>query len=271
MKAIIVDDEIPCSEYLNMLLAGIEDVEVAGCFQDMGKALFFMKDIKADLVFLDIEMPQMNGIEASRKMKELNPNVYIIFVTGYDQYAMDAFREDAVSYLLKPCAMDDLVRAVNRVRRLLAAPPVRVVIRTFGHFAVFVDGKPCRFTNSKAKELLAIIVDWKGSQVTMEQAIDILWEDRPYDEAVKQLYRKAVSYLRQLMKEHQTEFIDIGRGHLNLIPSKVDCDYYNLLAGDKEARKQYEAGGEVYLREYSWAENTLAGIEKIFRKYTHTA
>lgn len=266
MKAIIVDDEIPCSEYLKMLLESIEDVEIKGCFQDMGKALFYMKDTKTDLVFLDIEMPQMNGIEASRLMKELNPDICIIFVTGYDQYAFDAFKEDAVSYLLKPCAMDELVRAVNRARRLLAAPPVRVVIRTFGHFAVFVDGKPCRFSNSKAKELLAIMVDWKGSAVTMEQAIDILWEDRPYDESVKQLYRKAVSYLRQIMKEHKAEFIDIGRGHLNIIPSKVDCDYYNLLDGDQEARKQYEAGGEVYLSEYSWAENTLAGIEKILRK-----
>lgn len=266
MKAIIVDDEMPCCEYLEMLLADIEDVEIKGCFQDVGKALFYMKDTKIDIVFLDIEMPQMNGIETARRMREINPALCIIFITGYDQYAMDAFKEEAVSYLLKPCTMEDLVRAVNRARRLLSAPMVRVVIRTFGHFAVFIDGKPCQFANSKAKELLAIMVDWKGGVVTMEQAVDILWEDRPYDEAVKQLYRKAVSYLRQIMKEYGVEFIDIGRGRLNLVPSRVDCDYYKLLSGDRAARKQYEAGGRAYLSEYSWAENTLAGIEKIITK-----
>lgn len=261
MKAIIVDDEILCGEYLEEMLADISDVEVAGCFQDVGRALFFMKDTKVDIVFLDIEMPQMNGIESARKMKEMNPGVCIIFVTGYDQYAMDAFREDAVSYLLKPCSKEELFRAVRHARRLASSPSVRVSIRTFGHFAVFIDGKPCRFTNSKAKELLAIMVDWKGSAVSMGQAVSILWEDRPYDDAVKQLYRKSVSYLRRFMSEYHVDFIDIGRGSLNIIPSRVDCDYYKLLDGDRTAREQYETGGRSYLSEYSWAESTLAGIE----------
>lgn len=266
MKAIIVDDEMLCAEYLEEMLSDVGDVEVAGCFQEVGRALFFMRDTKVDLVFLDIEMPQVNGIEACRRMKELNPNVCVIFVTGYDQYALDAFREEAVSYLLKPCPKGDLLQAVSRARRLLAAPPVRVQVRTFGHFAVFIDGKPCRFSNRKAKELLAVMVDWKGSGVTMEQAVDLLWEDRPYDDSVKQLYRKAVSYLRQLMREYQVDFIDIGRGQLNIIPSMVDCDYYLLLEGNQEAREQFEAGGSLYMSEYSWAENTLAGIESILRK-----
>lgn len=266
MKAIIVDDEILCGEYLEDMLADISDVEVAGRFQDVGRALFFMKDTKVDIVFLDIEMPQMNGIEAARRMKEVNPGVCIIFVTGYDSYAMDAFREDAVSYLLKPCSKEELLRAVHHARRLSAAPSVRVSIRTFGHFAVFIDGRPCRFTNNKAKELLAVMVDWKGSAVTMEQAVNILWEDRPYDDAVKQLYRKAVSYLRRFMSDYHVDFIDIGRGSLNIIPSRVDCDYYRLLDGDRTAREQYEAGGGCYLSEYSWAENTLAGIEHFLCK-----
>ena len=260
MKAIIVDDELLCSEYLEDMLAGISDVEVTGCFQDVGRALFFMKDTKVDIVFLDIEMPQMNGIETARRMKAVNPGVCIIFVTGYDQYAMDAFKEDAVSYLLKPCSKEELIRAVQRARRLAGAPSVRVRIRTFGHFAVFIDGRPCRFTNNKAKELLAITVDWKGSAVTMEQAVNILWEDRPYDDAVKQLYRKAVSYLRRFMSEYHVDFIDIGRGSLNIIPSRVECDYYRLLDGDRSAREQFEAGGGCYLSEYSWAESSLGGI-----------
>ena len=266
MKAIIVDDEIFCGEYLKDMLTDTALVEVAGSFQDIGKALFFMKDEAVDLVFLDIEMPQMNGIEAARRMREINPAVGIIFVTGYDQYAMEAFKEEAVSYLLKPCTKDELIRAVERARRLTKAPPARVTVKTFGHFAVFIDGKPCRFTNSKAKELLAIMIDWKGSGVTMEQAVDLLWENRPYDDAVKQLYRKAVSYLRQFMRENQADFIDIGRGQLNIIPSKINCDYYRLLDGDRAAREEYEAAGGLYMSEYSWAENTLAGIERIMNK-----
>lgn len=266
MNAIIVDDERLCAEYLEDMLSGVEDVEVSGCFQEVGRALFFMRDTRVDLVFLDIEMPQVNGIEACRRMKELNPDICVIFVTGYDQYALDAFKEAAVSYLLKPCSREELLQAISRARRLLAVPAVRVQVRTFGHFAVFIDGKPCPFSNRKAKELLAVAVDWKGSGVTMEQAVDLLWEDRPYDDSVKQLYRKAVSYLRQFMKVYQVDFIDIGRGQINIIPTRVDCDYYRLLDGDPEARKLFEAGGGLYMSEYSWGENSLAGIERILRK-----
>lgn len=266
MRAIIVDDEMFCGEYLEGMLAGIRDVEVAGIFQDVGKALFFMKDEEVNLVFLDIEMPKINGIEAARRMREINPSVCIIFVTGYDQYAMDAFKEDAVSYLLKPCGEEELRRAVDRARRLVSSPPPRIYVHTFGYFGLFIDEKPYRFTNSKAKELLALMVDFKGSQVTMEQAVDTLWEDRPYDDAVKQLYRKAVAYLRQITKECGVDFIDIGRGYLNINPTKIVCDFYQLLEGDENARKQYAAGGYRYMNEYSWAEDTLAGISEILPK-----
>lgn len=261
MKAIIVDDEKFCIDYLEQMCEKIEDVEICGRFQDIIQAVGYLAVNQTELVFLDIEMPGINGIQAADSLRQYNPNLNIIYVTGYEQYALDAFKKDAVDYLLKPCSLDELKKAVDKARKLSAGTLVpRVKIQTFGHFAVYVDGIPCRFTNKKAKELLALMVDFRGAEVSIEQAVSILWEDRPYDDTVKQLYRKAIVYLRQFMKAYNLDFIDISRGRCHVIPGRIVCDYYQFLEGDEQAVKSF--GGE-YMSEYSWAEMTLATLERL--------
>lgn len=261
MKAIIVDDEKFCIDYLEQLCGEIEGVEICGRFQDVVQAAVYLAGHKAELAFLDIEMPGINGIQAADNLRQYNPDLNIIYVTGYEQYALDAFKKDAADYLLKPCSLDELKKAVDKARKLSAdvlAPRVR--IQTFGHFAVYVDGIPCRFTNRKAKELLALMIDFRGAEVSIEQAVSTLWEDRPYDKTVKQLYRKAIVYLRQFMKEYDLDFIDISRGRCHVIPGRIVCDYYQFLEGNELAVKSF--GGE-YMGEYSWAETTLARLERM--------
>lgn len=271
MKTIIVDDEKFCAEYLKNLCTDLGTVEVVGSFQNVPAALDYLAEFEVDLAFLDIEMPGIKGLEAADRMREINPELNLVFVTGYDQYAMDAFKRDAVSYLLKPCDPKELEKAVQRARKLMAPPqpvaapalPPVIKIQTFGHFTVLVNGRPYRFANRKAKELLALLVDFRGGDVLIEQATDCLWEARPYDDTVKQLYRKAIVSLRQFMKDAGMEFLDISRGKCHIIPPLVDCDYFRLLAGDTAAVREFS--GE-YLTEYSWAEPTLARIERLLEK-----
>lgn len=261
MRAIIVDDEKFCIDYLEQLCEEAGDVEICGKFQDILQAVGYLAGHRAELAFLDIEMPGINGIQAADSLRQYNPNLNIIYITGYEQYALDAFKKDAVDYLLKPCSPKELRKALDKAKKLSAGVlKPRVQIQTFGHFAVYVDGIPCRFTNRKAKELLALMVDFRGAEVSIEQAVSVLWEDRPYDETVKQLYRKAIVYLRQFMKEYNLDFIDISRGRCHVIPSRIICDYYQFLEGDEQAVKSF--GGE-YMGEYSWAEMTLARLERL--------
>lgn len=147
--------------------------------------------------------------------------------------------------------------AVNKVARLMIEEKT-ISIRTFGYFSVSINGMPVRFSNSKAKELLALLVDRNGSVVTMEQVIDVLWEERIYDEAVKRLYRKSISSLNQIFDG--TGFFVSNRASCHIVPGKAECDYFALLQKQKGADSLY--CGE-YMLDYSWAEHTNGKIMQL--------
>lgn len=263
MRAIIVDDESYCADYLEGLCGDIRELTVVGKFGNAMEAKEFLTFNTVDLVFLDIEMPGLSGIDAMKELRQIYPALGVVFVTGYEQYAMEAFRADAVSYLLKPCDAEELAHAVHKAMKLLPPAKSRLEVRTFGHFAVFIDGEAFRFSNSKAKELLAFLVDQRGRIVSMEQAVNLLWEDRPYDNTVKQLYRKAVIYLNQISRQYNLDFFVSNRGSCHIIPSSMVCDYYDYLSGGPAARERFN--GE-YMLDYSWGEITLCGLERQYDK-----
>lgn len=263
LKAIILDDEVFVCEYLQTICDQIMDINVVERFHVPQEMLEYVAHYPIDLAFMDVEMPGMNGIEAARRLREIAPNVAIIFVTGHENYAFEAFGLDAVSYLLKPCTAQEVERAVEKAVRLFPTVQPRVRIQTFGQFVLFIDNEPYRIANKKAKELLALLIDCRGEIVTMEQAIDVLWEDRPYDDTVKQLYRRAVITLNQLMKEKDLDFFVSNRGSCHIIPSKLECDYYQFLQGNPNTVKLYM--GE-YMSQYSWAEDTIGNIESFLVK-----
>ena len=121
IKAIIVDDEPFCCEALDALLTRYcPDVKVAGICYSGNKALQEIEEQKPDLIFLDIEMPQMNGFELLQKIP--HPAFDLIFTTSYDQYAIKAIKFSALDYLLKPIDRDELQAAVSKVRERKKPP-----------------------------------------------------------------------------------------------------------------------------------------------------
>ncbi|HUS03829.1 MAG TPA: LytTR family DNA-binding domain-containing protein [Chitinophagaceae bacterium] len=114
IKAIIVDDEPYCCETLVTLLEEYcPDVDVTGIFHNGRDALAPIRQQSPDLVFLDVEMPKMNGFEMLEQLSHVN--FEIIFTTSYDQYALKAIRFSAIDYLLKPVDQEELVKAVQKV------------------------------------------------------------------------------------------------------------------------------------------------------------
>ena len=114
---------------------------------------------------------------------------------------------------------------------------------------------------TKAKELLALCVDHRGGAVTIEEAVDKLWENRAYDDRVKNLYRKAVMQIRQVLAEHGAEALFSGsRGACQIDVRQMDCDYYEFLQGNRDVLRAWQISGS-YLEEYSWAEETGARLE----------
>lgn len=164
-----------------------------------------------------------------------------------------------------PMTEDKIMRCIAKASLLSKEQKSDIFIRTFGFFDVFVGGHAINFTNVKAKELLALCVDKRGGAVSQELAIDTLWEHRVCDENTKRLYRKAVIYLRSVLKSAGAEkLFQTGRGFCRIDPETAECDYYNYI--DHAAGEPF--GGE-YMAQYSWGEQTLAML--YFASLGHSA
>lgn len=128
ISAIVVDDEKLASDELSYQLREFADVEVIATASNGLEAVQLILDLEPDLVFLDVQMPGLDGMGVIRKLREQDiPLPYFVMATAYDQYAVEAFKWEALDYLLKPVEKDRLAQAIDRARkgvaeRLKAAP-----------------------------------------------------------------------------------------------------------------------------------------------------
>ena len=117
LRTLIVDDEYPARQELRYALSEFENVEIVGEAANAKEALALINALDYTVLFLDISMPGMNGLELGRAIQELPNRPYVIFVTAYDEYAVQAFEVDAVDYLLKPVEPRRLKQAVEKVMK----------------------------------------------------------------------------------------------------------------------------------------------------------
>jgi len=124
ISALIVDDEKPAREELAYLLKGFGEIRVVGQGRNGLEAVALIKEHAPDLIFLDVQMPGLDGFGVLRKVVELKlPVPHVIFATAFDNYAVHAFEVNAVDYVLKPFDRDRLAKAIERARRMIDASP----------------------------------------------------------------------------------------------------------------------------------------------------
>jgi two-component system response regulator LytT len=116
LRALLVDDEEPARSELRYLLASHTDVTVVGEAASAVEALALAREASYDVVFLDVEMPGLTGLEAAPLVRERRDPPAVVFVTAHERYALDAFAVEAFDYLLKPVDPDRLARVVERLR-----------------------------------------------------------------------------------------------------------------------------------------------------------
>ena len=116
IRALLVDDEAPARSELRYLLDGHADVHVVGEAASAREALELARELAPDIVFLDVEMPGLSGVEAAPLVRERTDPPAVVFVTAHERYAVDAFAVEAFDYLLKPVDPDRLARVVERLR-----------------------------------------------------------------------------------------------------------------------------------------------------------
>ena len=259
MKILVADDEKLALEGLISVINEVEiDAEVHA-FTKPKEVLKFAKENIFDIAFLDIEMRGMTGLELAKQLKEINPKVNIIFVTGYSSYMGDAFSLYVSGYITKPATREKVLKELDNLRYPIEVEEVKGIrAQCFGNFEVFTNGIPVKFQYQKTKEMLAYLIDRKGAACTTGEIIAALWEDEEQSKKRSYMSNLISDLINTFSKEGIEDVIIKRRGNISIIPEKISCDFYDWSKGIAYAVNSYQ--GE-YMTQYSWAEITLGEIE----------
>lgn len=253
MNIIAVDDEKLALETLVRSIKSAESKAVVYGFREPEDAVEFVKNNECAVAFLDIKMRLITGIELAKNLKEINPKLNIVFVTGFSDYTLEAFKLYASDYILKPATPEQIKLALSNLRNPVEEKAKnRVRIQCFGDFEVFVDEKPLAFKRAKAKEIVAYLVDRAGASVTMGELMTALWDSGEDTTSRKSNLRNLVSEVKRAFESVGIyDIISKGRNTICIDKNMVDCDYYDFIKGVPYALNKYR--GE-YMSQYSWAD-----------------
>ena len=270
MIAIAVDDEVLMLGALATAIKASPDIAEVFQFSSCEEALAFVKENPVDVAFLDIHMRGIDGLTLAKKIKELNPQCNLIFVTGYSEYTGDAFSMHASGYIIKPVSAEAIRKELEDLRHPITMLPNTLLrIRCFGNFEVFsADGEPVKFSRTKAKELFAYLVYRKGSSCTTRELAAVLFEDTEYSTKQMLYLQKIISSMMQTLRQHNAaNVMHKTYNAIALNDEVVDCDYYRFLKMDVPSINTYT--GE-FMTQYSWAEFVAGYLDRITTGTTTT-
>ena len=234
------------------------DISQVTKFSDCEEALEFVKGHSVDIAFLDINMRGMGGLALAEKIVAALPSCKIVFCTGYEEYAIPAFKLHASGYLMKPISEEDVQAEIDNIKGLRQKEKP-LTVKCFGNFEVYAKNEKVMFKRLKSKELFAFLVDRNGAGMTAKQICAVLFPDDTDDS-------KNAAYLRQLVLDLKNTLKTVGADAVfchetpcyRVDTALIKCDYISYLETGKP-----EFRGE-YMTQYSWAEETCAML--LFKK-----
>ena len=252
MIAIAVDDEALMLGARVKAISASDDIREVNKFSSCEDALDFVTKNSVDIAFLDINMRGMGGLTLAEKILAVRPDCKIVFCTGYEEYAIPAFKLHASGYLMKPISAEDVQAEINNIKGVRQKEKL-LTVKCFGNFEVYVKNEKLMFKRLKTKELFAFLVDRKGAGMTAKQICAVLFPDDMDD-------TKNAAYLRQLVMDLKNTLRAVGAESVlrhetpcyRVDTSLIQCDYLTYLETGKP-----EFYGE-YMMQYSWAEETCA-------------
>lgn len=292
MKTILIDDEPLSLTYLENLLKDISEMTIIGSYTEAKKGLEAILKKRPEIVFLDIKMLEMNGIEMAEYILEKIPEVKLVFITAYDSFAVKAFELNAVDYILKPFKRERLIKTIRRLTKeqtdIPKEPPRSKMIGCFHtlHFCTHRDGVKVQsidvhWRTNKAKELFAFLIHHRNQPIRKDVILDLFWPNIDWDKGFSRLYVT----IYQIRKTLQMLNIDIhitnidNSYKLDLNDVVLDVEIWeqrvrNLPSLSMETLSKYHEvinlyGGDYFgLDNYSWAESERERLRKMWLKLT---
>ena len=240
------------------MISPYKDIKIVGMFTAARHAVEYAAKHPVDVAFLDIQLPETNGIVLSRMLRGINPNMITVFISAHERYLHDANEVGGDYYLVKPYTVKGVENMVNQIMHLSSRLKKDIYVQTFGRFLVTYKGKPLPLTG-KAKEILAYVVAAHGKEISNDEIYQAIWEGRPGDNTSKTVYFNAMGRLKRTLEKAGIEDMLISTKRGQMVDVNIfDCDYYMWL--DKSplrAGSQFEG---QFLPEYTWAESILGNL-----------
>lgn len=277
MRIAAVDDETHVLERFKRMVSGMTDFNLCGLFETGEQLLAYLRENPLDAVFLDIEMPDINGLQLSEQIQNLKQNIEIIFVTAFNQYAVEAFELQAMDYIMKPMTEERLGKTIRRLLKAnkKEARPGKPFIQCLGEFEVFLNGGALTWKNSKAKELLAFLIHKKGVPIGWEKIADAVWPDYNTEKAQTNFHATTYLLRKRLAEAGLPQIFESVRGNYRIATGQVDCDVYQLeemLKKNQMRRKedfrlfeQLIQKGYMEASGYAWAYPRAAELDALCR------
>src|SRR5699024_463267 len=203
---------------------------------------------QVDLVFLDTEIPNLNGIELAEQVLEKKPTLPIVFVTAYDEYAIKAFELNAMDYILKPISSSRLLKTIKRIENKTyyenihsSESPEKLSLQLFNNFTFKkqTDNEeviiPLKWRTAKTEQLFLYLIQHEGQVIHKDVIVELIWPDTHTSKSFNQLYTTIYNIRKELSTyDHHFQLKSVSNGYILLLTDViVDAKQFELMT-DKE-------------------------------------
>lgn len=289
-RALLVDDEPLALKLLNNRLKDIPTIQVVGETTKGSEVLHLIKECQPHIVFLDINLGTYSGLDLAEQIYMLYPNVQVVFVTAYSEYAIQAFELNAIDYLLKPVTASRLTKTisrltpknndtlpiVNRPIDILEKQLESVHLKVFGH-AQFLDSslQPIKVRTKKVEELFYFLWHTKEEPPTRDTILDSLWGDLSEEKAAALMHSTFYQLRKTLHQLHFENPILLQNKvyHLNLDVQTDFEEWQTIIENNRTDETSVLRALDLYRGDYfavqafEWAQTKCEKIRTIWTHY----